>query len=228
MQTKRLALSALELKFAGEDMTFSGYASVFGGVDSYGDTIAPQAYDKTIDLESRERPVRMRWNHYGPVIGKWTSLHVDDKGLFVQGQLTPGHSTAVDVYASLKHGSIDGMSIGYMPIRSKQLSDNRRLLEEIELIEISVVEEPADLGARVDSIKSALEHCNSLKEIESLLRDAAGYSKTDATALVSRIRSLTLGDQAAVSKAQKDELLSAYQRLNLNLTPYLQGIHHGT
>jgi uncharacterized protein len=217
MQTKRLALSALELKFAGEDMTFSGYASVFGGVDSYGDTIAPQAYDKTIDLESRDRPVRMRWNHYGPVIGKWTSLHVDDKGLFVQGQLTPGHSTAVDVYASLKHGSIDGMSIGYMPIRSKQLSDNRRLLEEIDLIEISVVEEPADLGARVDAIKSALAYCKSLKEIENLLRDASGYSKTDATALVSRIRALALGEQVAAEKAQQEALLSVLQKHSLSI-----------
>lgn len=212
MLTKRIALSDLELKFAGEDMTFTGYASVFGGVDSYGDTISPQAYNKTLDMENRKRPVRMRWNHYGPVIGKWASLHADEKGLFVQGQLTPGHSQAIDVYASLKHGSIDGMSIGYIPIRSKQLADNRRLLEEIDLIEISVVEEPADLDARVESIKSALDHCHSLKEIEGLLRDAAGYSKTDATALVSRIRSLALGDQATMDKAQGESILSVLQK----------------
>jgi uncharacterized protein len=78
METKRLPLESLELKFIGEDMSFAGYASVFGGVDAYGDTIDPKAYDQT--LIERQRPVRMRWNHYGPVIGKWTQMHVDSKG----------------------------------------------------------------------------------------------------------------------------------------------------
>ena len=193
METKRLNLASTELKFVGEGMYFAGYASVFDGVDSYGDTIAPGAYTKT--LENRERPIRMRWNHFGPVIGKWMNIKQDEKGLWVEGELTPGHRTAIDVYASMKHGAIDGMSIGYIPVKSSPLEDNRRLLEEIDLVEISVVEEPADLGARIGSIKSALDACLSLKEIESLLRDAGGFSKADATALVSRIKRISLGEQ---------------------------------
>lgn len=195
METKHLNIQSAELKFAGEGMYFAGYASIFDGVDSYGDTIAPGAYTKT--LEDRSRPIRMRWNHFGPVIGKWSNIQQDDKGLWVEGELTPGHRTAVDVYASMKHGAIDGMSIGYIPVKSSPLADNRRLLQEIELIEISVVEEPADLGARIGSIKSDLDACNSLKEIESLLREAGGFSKADATSLVGRIKRLSLGDQAA-------------------------------
>lgn len=208
METKRLALEASELKFVGEDMIFTGYASVFGGVDSYGDTIDPKAYDNT--LRERSRPVRMRWNHYGPVIGKWMRIEPDSKGLYVQGQLTPGHSTAVDVYASLKHGAIDGMSIGYIPKLIEE-SPGVRLLKEIDLIEISVVEEPADLGAKVESIKSILNDCDSLKEIESLLRDVGRFSKADATALVSRIRALSLGDQGGAQQ-QPDLKLADFLR----------------
>ena len=96
MQIKTLGLESLELKFAGEEMRFSGYASIFGGVDSYGDTIDPKAYDST--LANRQRPVRMRWNHYGDIIGKWLTMFADSKGLFVEGELTPGHSKASDVY----------------------------------------------------------------------------------------------------------------------------------
>ena len=59
MQIKTLPIQTLDLKFAGEGMQFSGYASVFGLVDSYGDTIAPGAYKDT--LQGRERPIRMRW-----------------------------------------------------------------------------------------------------------------------------------------------------------------------
>lgn len=202
METKRLNIEALDLKFVGEDMTFSGYASIFGGVDAYGDTIDPKAYDQT--LMERQRPVRMRWNHFGPVIGKWNSMYVDGKGLYVSGHLTPGHSTAIDVYASLKHGAIDGMSIGYVPRLVEDMSEGRRLLKQIELIEISVVEEPADLGAKVESVKYQLDGCYSLKEMETFLREVGKFSKADSIALIGRIKRLALGEQDAELKAKQE------------------------
>jgi HK97 family phage prohead protease len=202
MQTKLLNLEALELKFVGEDMTFAGYASVFGGVDAYGDTIDPKAYDQT--LEGRTRPVRMRWNHYGPVIGKWMSIASDGKGLYVNGQLTPGHSTAIDVYASLKHGAIDGMSIGYVPRLVEEMGEGRRLLKQIDLVEISVVEEPADIGAKVESVKFQLDTCNSMKEIESFLREVGRFSKADSVALIGRVKRLALGEQEAEIKVKQE------------------------
>lgn len=207
METKRLELASAELKFVGEDMSFAGYASIFGGIDAYGDTIDPKAYDAT--LIDRQRPVRMRWNHYGPVIGKWTQMHVDSKGLFVQGQLTPGHSTAIDVYASLKHGAIDGMSIGYIP-RLVEEQPGVRLLKQIDLIEISVVEEPADLGAKIESVKTALDECKTIKEMEAFLREVGGFSKADSVALIARLKRLALGEQAAEQKA-KQEIAKLFQ-----------------
>lgn len=209
METKRLAVDSLELKFLGDDMSFAGYASVFGGVDSYGDTIDAGAYKNTLLM--RDRPIRMRWNHYGPIIGKWKNMFTDDKGLFVEGQLTPGHSTAMDVYASMKHGAIDGMSIGYVPTKSQQLEDGRRLLQEIQLVEISVVEEPADLGAKINSVKAALDSCHSLKEIEGLLREAGGFSKADALSLVGRVKRLALGEQEAEEERVKREIAALFQ-----------------
>lgn len=202
METKRLNLDSLELKFVGEDMTFEGYASIFGGVDAYGDTIDPKAYDQT--LVDRQRPIRMRWNHFGPVIGKWLNMFVDGKGLYVTGQLTPGHSTAVDVYASLKHGAIDGMSIGYIPRMVEELGEGRRLLKQIDLVEISVVEEPADLGAKVESVKYQLDACYSMKEVETFLREVGKFSKADSIALIGRIKRLALGEQEAEMKAKQE------------------------
>jgi len=201
METKRLSLQESQIKFREDQpMVFSGYASVFGGVDSYGDTVDPKAYDRT--LANRERPIRMRWNHFGPVIGKYNLITVDEKGLYVEGQLTPGHSVAEDVYASLKFGAIEGMSIGYIPRKVEKMSDDRRLLKEIELIEISVVEEPADLGAKINDVKSALDACESLKEIETLLREAGGFSRADATSLVARIKSIAHGEREAQERAK--------------------------
>jgi len=47
--TNRRLSSTFETKRAAVDDagTFEGYASVYGGVDSYGDTIAPHAYATT-------------------------------------------------------------------------------------------------------------------------------------------------------------------------------------
>ena len=189
---KKLDLRQLDLKFVGEGMTFSGYASVFGEVDSYGDTIDPQAYDLT--LKDRVRPVRLRWNHYGPVIGKWLRMTTDKVGLFVEGELTPGHSKAIDTYASLKHGAVDGLSIGYIAKSAVENPNGTRLLKEIELIEISIVEEPADINATVSNIKSAIEQAKSIREIEATLRDSAGLSRLEACAVVSRIKSVIQSD----------------------------------
>lgn len=215
METKHLPIDALELKFVGEEMVFAGYASVFGGIDAYGDTIDPKAYDAT--LVERQRPVRMRWNHFGPVIGKWLSMHTDSKGLYVKGQLTPGHSTAIDVYASLKHGSVDGMSIGYIPRLVEEMGDNRRLLKQIDLIEISVVEEPADLGAKIGELKSVFSEASSIREIENALRDSGVFTRSEALSLVTRMKTLLQGELAAEEKA-KAEMLATFQKfVNLSL-----------
>lgn len=209
MELKQLSLEAVDVKF-NADRTFTGYASVFNGVDSYGDQILPGAYADT--LSNRSRPVRMRWNHNGPVIGKWTTLVEDGKGLLVTGELTPGHSTAEDVYAGLKHGSLDGLSIGYrIPPGGAQKDGKIRLLKRIDLIEISVVEEPADLSARVADVKAAFEEAQSLKEIEARLRDGLGLSWDAATALVSRVKFLALRDGDAEAK-RVAELADAFQQ----------------
>jgi HK97 family phage prohead protease len=217
MQFKQIALDNVSFKFEpNKPGIFSGYASTFNGVDAYGDTIVPGAYKKTI--KKRARPVRMRWNHFGPIIGIWPSMEEDDKGLFVTGELTPDHSVAQNVYASMKHGAVDGLSIGYRAVKIEDHGNGTRTLKEIELIEISIVEEPADLGAKITEVKNLIEMINSideLKEFESLLRDSAGFSKAAATALVSRIRAL--GDQGRAEKSGPAKLAELIQAINIKI-----------
>ena len=45
-------------------------------------------------------------------IGKWTTLKEDKIGLYVEGFLTKGVSTASDVYHAVQAGTIDGLSVG--------------------------------------------------------------------------------------------------------------------
>lgn len=195
MEVKNLALASAEFKMGAEgSLKFEGYASVFGGIDSYGDTIVEGAYKNT--LQDRERPVQLRWNHYGPVIGKYTEMYEDEKGLYVRGELTKGHSEAENVAALLKHGAISGLSIGYI-VKDSDESGPIRKLKEIELIEISVVESPADNNAHISSVKSA----EKLKDVEKFLREK-GLSQAEATATVASVKRIH-GEREEVNKEQE-------------------------
>lgn len=193
MKQKLLKFDACGIKVSAQGsgpLQFEGYASVFDGIDSYGDTIEPGAYSNT--LETRDRPVRMRWSHYGPVIGKWLEIFEDDIGLHVKGELTPGHTTARNVGASMRHGAVDGLSIGYR-VNDSEMDGRVQVLKDIELIEISVVEEPADLAALISDVKSSIEKAETLKELESILKDVAGFSNKNAEIFISRVKGC-LGD----------------------------------
>lgn len=214
MKHKLLNLEKTSVKFyEGKQGVFSGYASVFGGVDSYGDTILAGAYEKTI--AERERPIQMRWNHYGEIIGKWTVIQEDEKGLYVEGELTPGHSKAQDVYASLMHGAITGMSIGYRPVKFTENNNGGLTLAEIDLLEISIVESPADNSAHVSRIKNDIDDVKSLKELETILRTASSFSRSEARLLISKVSSLKNDDyfetlcDAEEKEKSDDELITA-------------------
>lgn len=213
IERKLLDLGASDIKLIdGEAGIFEGYASVFNGVDSYGDMILPGAYANT--LANRQRPIQLRWNHFGPVIGKWMHAEEDDKGLRVRGQIVLGHSVGSDAYALMKAGAVTGLSIGYrIPSGGSEKDGRIRKLKRIDLVEISVVENPADPGAQIGDVKSALDECRSLKEIESLLRDAAGFSRADACALVSRVKALAHGEREAEQK-QAAEVARLFQQFN--------------
>ena len=72
MYRKSLSLSDCDIKLDAKSGVFSGYASVFGGVDSYGDTIEKGAFAET--LSDHGLP-KMFFNHDGfdLPIGKWKS-----------------------------------------------------------------------------------------------------------------------------------------------------------
>lgn len=155
MRRETLTVQATELKFTSNDQPiFSGYAAVFGEPDSYGDTIKPGAFRKS--LGQRNAPPSMFWNHNADrPIGIWTSLIEDRKGLKVEGQLITDVSSGAEAYALLKAGAVSGLSIGFRARSSEKGPNGGRVLTEIDLVEISLVSLPAASKARVTSVKNA-------------------------------------------------------------------------
>lgn len=182
LETKRLSLEESGLKFqaGARAVTLAGYASTWSAApDSKGDVVERGAFANTIKAwKGQGRWPRMLLDHQGPPIGKWLDLREDDRGLFVEGELTPGHSIAADVAASLKHGAIDGLSIGYRASSYDvdRKSGVRRLLS-VHLGEVSIVGNPANEGARITSVKGG--DIRTLREYETFLRDH-GWSRSEA------------------------------------------------
>lgn len=198
---KTLKLESVDLKMDGDTGKFSGYASVFGGVDSYGDTIIKGAFESTL----RNGKPKMFFNHsWDMPIGKWTKAKEDDHGLFVEGELTPGLGLSADVRAAMIHGTLDGLSIGgYLKKGDYEDTEGGRIIRKwSNLMEVSPVVFPADGAARIDlsSVKSidfesVLLECETEKDIEKLLRDA-GLGKWEAMAIVSATRKIVKGREA--------------------------------
>lgn len=195
-QHKLMNFAKCEIKTSDAGM-FEGYASVFDGIDSYNDSIVKGAYSET--LKNRTRDVSMYFNHASyrtdmPArIGKWVSLEEDNNGLYVKGQLSLGHPTSNAIYAGMKNETLDGLSIGFMiEPDGYEVRDNIRYLKKINLVEISVVDNPADNEARIslDSVKSEIEGITSIREAEELLRDVANFSNSSAKALLAQLKSV--------------------------------------
>jgi HK97 family phage prohead protease len=191
MTTKTLDFSC-ELKAGGDTGTFTGYGSVFSITDHGGDIVVPGAFADTLAAaKAAGRLPAMLWQHRNAEpIGIWTSMEEDSVGLKVTGQLALKTTRGSEAYELLKMGAISGMSIGY---RVRDDSWDRvsgiRSLKKLDLHELSLVTMPMNDASRVSAVKT-IEELDSLSEIERHLRDACGMSKTEATALVSRVKSV--------------------------------------
>lgn len=196
MEHKSIALTSTKFELKADGAGFTGYASTFGNVDNYGDTIVKGAYLKTLATNGLPR---MFFNHesYAVPIGKWVKAEEDSYGLLVTGEFTPENRLAQEVKAALKHGTVDGMSIGYSLTKGGyDDSEAGRTIKEVSrLAEVSIVTFPADKFARVDlsSVKSyadEIKQVETIREFESFLRDAGGFGKGAAQALTARAKEL--------------------------------------
>ena len=177
---------------AEDDRIFEGYASVFGGIDSFGDTIMSGAFSESLENMTR-KPLMLYGHNSEHVVGKWLEMEEDDNGLFVRGQFTPNHTLANDVYASMRHGAVDGMSIGFRirPDGAEELENGGRRITKVDLVEVSIVGFPADDAARVTQVKMSdeINNIESIRDAERFLRDA-GLPVSMAKAFISQCRPL--------------------------------------
>lgn len=178
-------------KAVKDDGSFEGYASIFGNTDAYRDVVIPGAFaDSLVNWQQQDAMPPVLWQHqsYSP-IGATTAIAEDGKGLVVAGQLLiKDVQQAREAFALAKAKVVRGLSIGYDPVEEEyDGKTNVNRLIKVDLWEYSFATFPANTEATITAVKSLLAagELPSLPEFEDSLREALGYSRSQAKAIAS-------------------------------------------
>lgn len=148
-------LHPIELKAVGDQGEIEGYASNFGNRDLAGDIVQRGAFARSL----KARPagaVAMLWGHdQKRPIGVWNEIAEDAHGLRVKGRILTQTVDGRDAYEFARAGAVRGLSIGYRATKARRdLERKARLLEEVDLHEISLVAIPCNPLSGLENVKS--------------------------------------------------------------------------
>jgi hypothetical protein len=162
-EIKRADLPLLQANDAG---AFSGYASLFGVVDSGGDMVMAGAFARSL-VKRGAQSVKMLWQHQAAEpIGMWSSIVEDSRGLKVEGRLDLSVARAREALSLMRKGAIDGLSIGFRTRRATtEKSSGVRRLHEIDLWEISIVTFPMLPQARIGAVKQSRSDASRMEAL---------------------------------------------------------------
>lgn len=143
----------LETKIhTGENGEIEGVAWKYAQPDRIGDVITKGAFGQT------KLPMPMLFGHdQNDPIGTWETTDDRDDGLHLKGRLLVEDVVrAREVAALVKSGAVRGISIGFRTIKSAKRPRGGRTIQQLELLEASLVTIPMHPGAQVTSAKSAI------------------------------------------------------------------------
>jgi HK97 family phage prohead protease len=143
----------LETKLdASDDGTIEGLAWKFAEPDRIGDMIVKGAFTGT------SLPLPMLFGHdQNDPVGTWDAAEEGDEGLRLKGRLLVDEVTrAREVRALVRSGAVRGISIGFRTKKAAKRPKGGRTIEQVELLEASLVTIPMHPGARVTAAKTAV------------------------------------------------------------------------
>jgi uncharacterized protein len=131
-------------------MRFAGYAAIFDRPDRGGDVVRAGAFGRSLKRGTGAVPLLWQHDPARPV-GRIEYLREDGRGLRVIARLSGG-SAGREAAALLKEGAVAGLSFGYRVRKERGAAP--RELEEVELVEISLVTVPMQPRARVHALEA--------------------------------------------------------------------------
>lgn len=131
-------------------------------IDRGEDIIDPEAFSKAL-ATFLNNPVLL-WNHDDnhPAIGQILKAEITDDGLFVRAQVSDR-----EIWEKIKNGDLRAFSIGYRPLKwETETIDGKevRIVKELDLLEISIVNVPMNQEAMFSMAKSVKSALDALEE----------------------------------------------------------------
>ena len=200
-----------------EEGTFEGYGSVFNNTDLGNDVIKNGAFIKSLRKRGY-KSVKLLYQHKSDMpIGVFDSIKEDDHGLYVKGRLALKTQAGRDAYELLKMGALDGLSIGFRANPDQVSYDKRsrkRIIKEVDLMEISLVTFPMNPKATVNQVKG---EAISIREWENGMRDAFQLSRSEAKVAAKAVTEAFSDNQREVDNVNAD-LVEAIKNLTTKIT----------
>jgi HK97 family phage prohead protease len=195
---------------------FTGYASVFGNRDSYGDVVQPGAFKETLaEWDDSQDNLPVLWGHDmgDPFsnIGVVTKAVEDEKGLRVTAQLDLENPKAAQVYRLLKQRAVGQMSFAYDVLEghSERSEDEGEFysLDKLKLYEVSIVPLGANQETEILAVKVAREIAGKAGRVisaknETALREALSQLEGSAEQIKNVLSALeSTGDDQEKARA---------------------------
>lgn len=159
---------------------FEGYGSVFGNKDLGNDVVEQGAFTQSLKMK-KPQDVKLLYQHKSDMpIGVFDSIKEDEHGLKVKGRLALKTQAGAEAYELMKMGALKGLSIGFRVNPEKVSYDrrtNKRIIKEVDLMEVSLVTFPMNPKALIRSVKG---EDITIREWENGLRDAFNLSRSEA------------------------------------------------
>lgn len=166
---KNAAIGSVNLKENTEEGTtgvFTGYASVFNNVDSYGDMVLPGAFSESLKTYRESGAgIPCYWSHRMDdpemCIGETITAEEDDTGLRVTVRLDIDTNVkAARAYELIKSGRVSQMSFAYLieeagPTSTPESDNEIFELRKLKIFEVSLVQIGANTETEVTDVKHA-------------------------------------------------------------------------
>ena len=147
MMNKKIFLSSVITKAEDDDdggLRIKGLAST-DGVDRVGDVISLNAWKGGLS-DFKNNPILLFNHNYDTPIGRADVVEVQDKGLYIEGRISP--AAGEKVIGLIKDGVLGTFSVGFIPKEIEYIQESDGfLIKQAELLEVSVVSVPANAEA---------------------------------------------------------------------------------
>lgn len=177
METKSFSFELRSID--GDTGVIEGMASSYDRRDRKSSTMAVSAFAASLQ-EHRARntsPAMLLHHDINKPVGRWDDFNETSLGLEVRGTLASNTRDGADALGLVKSGALQGLSVGFIPLKQTRDKAGYSVFTDVDLIEISLVSVPANPDARIISVRAF----DAPRDVEDVFRQC-GLSKRSAKA----------------------------------------------